>query len=327
MDISTKYMGLELSSPVIVASSGLTENADQVKKIEDHGAGAVVLKSLFEEQIMMDVDAQYVNNMYGNFQDSEAYALYYTKKHNIENYLETIRKSKESTSFPVSASINCVSAGDWTQYAKMVEEAGADALELNMFLMPSDPSYENFDIEKIYFDVAENVTKNLSIPVSMKISSYFTAFARFISHLSKTNIKGLVLFNRFYSPDVDIEKEKIESTNVFSNYYDIAHPIRWIGILKNQVECDLVATSGIHVGEDVIKVMLVGAQAAQMATTIYKHGLDYIPRINETIQNWMEKKGYESTSEFIGKLSQGNVKTPMLYERSQFMKYFSEFHQ
>ena len=307
-DLSTKYMGLDLRNPIIAASSGLTDSVENIVKLEINGAGAVVLKSLFEEQIMMDIDEQRMNNMYGSYDNVEDYIGFYTKKHRIDNYLQLIRDSKKKTSIPVIASINCVSASEWTEFASRIQEAGADALELNMFIMPSDGNYAGADIEQIYFDIIEAVKQHITIPVALKISNFFSGMANFAIKLSETGISSLVLFNRFYRPDVDLEKMKITSSH----------------ILKGKLACDMAASTGIHDGKTILKNLLVGANAVEVASAIYKNGMGVIPQMLTEMTEWMKAHNYNSVSELIGKLSQESVTKPMIYERAQFMKYFSD---
>ncbi|MBS3808178.1 MAG: dihydroorotate dehydrogenase-like protein [Bacteroidales bacterium] len=324
-DLSTQYMGLELKNPIIVGSSELTNKSDKVKELAEAGAGAVVLKSLFEEQIMMEVDAQRVNNMYGSFNDVENYVSFYTRKHDLDEYLELIRSSKESTDIPVIASINCISSSEWVDFARQIEKAGADALELNMFIMPNDPNFSGFELEKIYFDLVDNIQQHIKIPVALKMGTYFSGLAKTFIELSKTNISAMVLFNRFYSPDINLEKESIKASHVFSHPDDFSNSLRWIGILSDQVDCDLSASTGAHDGYTILKNLLVGAKATHVVSTIYKNSNTQIQKMLEQIEKWMDQKGYQSIPEFRGKLSQANIKQPMMYERAQFMKYYSNY--
>ena len=323
-DLTTKYLGLELKSPIIIGSSELNNSVDRIKKHADAGAGAVVLKSLFEEQILMDIDAQRLNNMYNTYDAVEEQLGYYLKKHTVDNYLNLIKETKAEVDIPVIASINCVTTVEWIEFAKDIEKAGADALEVNMFILPSDTEEDSKAVEKKYFDIAEALTKTISIPVSLKVSSYFSGLASFIQKLSYTDIKGLVLFNKFYTPAIDIEKEEIVSNSVFSNQEDNSMPLRWIGILNGKVSCDLASSTGVHDSKDVISNLLVGANAVQMVTSIFKKGDDHISKSLSELNDWMDKKGYKSIEDFRGKLSQKGNKSPQLLERVQFMKYFAD---
>ncbi|PLX22295.1 MAG: diguanylate cyclase [Salinivirgaceae bacterium] len=322
-DLKTTYMGKELKTPIIVGSSELSDTPEKVKKLAEYGAGAVVLKSLFEEQIMMEVDAQRVNNIYGSYEDVENYVSFYTRKHNLDEYLNLVEKSKKETDIPIFASINCVSNGEWVEFARQIEKAGADGIELNMFIMPNDHEKRGSELEQVYFDVIEHINKEVSIPVSMKVSSYFSGMAHMLTDLSKTDLSALVLFNHFYKPDVDIEKEQIISAEIFTSPKDIANTLRWVGIMSDKVECDIAASTGIHSGDDVIKALLVGANAVEIASVLYKYKSSYLKTMIDDIERWMNKKGYASIADFRGKMNQANVKRPMMFERAQFMKYYS----
>jgi dihydroorotate dehydrogenase (fumarate) len=324
MDISTKYMGLELKSPIIVGSSSLTEKVENSVAYEKAGAGAVVLKSLFEEQILHDVDEQRLNNMYGTYSDQENYALYFSKKHNLTQYINLIKDTKAAVKIPVIASINCVSADEWISYAKMIQDAGADALEVNLFLLPADIHEIGEEKEKIYFDIIEKVSEVITIPFSIKLSYYFSGLANFIHRVSETKASSVVLFNKFYSPDVDIEKGKVFSSDVFSTKELNTMTLRWIGILYDKVNIEFAASGGIFSGEQVIKNLLVGAQTTEVVSAIYKGGSKVIEEMVTTLKDWMTRHNYNSIEEFRGKASQKNIKKPVLFERTQFMRYFSD---
>ena len=322
--LKTKYLGLDLKSPIIVGSSELNNSVDKIKKHEQAGAGAVVLKSLFEEQILMDIDAERLNNMYGTYQAVEDQLGYYLKAHTIGKYITLIKDVKHEVNIPVIASINCVSSSEWFDFAKKIEAAGADALELNMFILPANVEQNSAEIENIYIEITEKITKLINIPVSLKISSYFSGLANFAQKLSYTDIKGLVLFNKFYSPKIDIEKESIVSGSLYSTSADNAMPLRWVGILNDKVRCDLAVSTGVHTGADVISNLLVGANALQMVSAIFENGEEQITKVLKELSEWMDKKGYATIDDFRGKLSQKEMKNPMLFERSQFMKYFAD---
>ncbi len=324
MDISTSYMGLKLKSPIIVGSSSLTENVENSIGYEKAGAGAIVLKSLFEEQILHDVDEQRLNNMYGSYNDQEYYAIYFSKKHNLEKYIRLIKKNKKALDIPVIASINCMSGEEWTSYAKMIEDAGADALEVNLFLLPADIKVTGEEKEKNYFDIIEKISEAVTIPFSLKISYYFSGLANFIHKLSKTKAQSVVLFNKFYSPDVDIETERVVSGDVLSCNQLNTMTLRWIGILYDKVNIEFTASRGIFTGEQVIKNLLVGAQTIQIVSAVYKDGAKIIESMTHDLKDWMFRHNYNTIEEFRGKASQKNIKKPVLYERTQFMRYFSD---
>lgn len=325
IDLSTKYMGFDLKNPIIAASSGMTDTSDKVKNLEINGAAAVVLKSLFEEQIMMEIDAVTAANIYNNYGDADDYIAYYTRKHNVDNYLKLIEESKEKVDIPVIASLNSFSIGRWVNFAERIEEAGADALELNMFVMPGDLKFSGQEIEEIYIDTIRSVKRNTGLPIAVKLSTYFSGMADSLVKMSHEDISGMVLFNRFYSPDVDLENEEIVSSRIFSLPEENAMCIRWIGMLSEKVNCDMAASTGIVDGNDVLKNLLVGAKAVQVASTLYKNTAKQIGLMLHQMDQWMSKKGYNSLDEVIGKLSYKKVEKPMLFERAQFMKYYSSY--
>ena len=277
INLETSYMGLKLKNPIIVGSSGLTNSVENVIEIEKNGAGAIVLKSLFEEQIMHSASSVLLQNVAANsYPEADDYIKNYTRSKDVERYLDLIRHSKTAVSIPIIASINCITWNEWITFAKQIEDAGADAIELNVFVLPSDPIKEGDANEATYFKVIENILKEVSIPVSLKISFYFSSLARTVVKLSWTGIKGIVLFNRFFSPDIDIENFEIKTSNVFSHPSELAMPLRWIAMLSHQVKCDLAASTGIHDGHAAIKQLLVGAKAVEVASVLYKKGFKEI---------------------------------------------------
>jgi dihydroorotate dehydrogenase (fumarate) len=321
VDLTTKYMGLTLKNPIIIGSCGLTNSTASIEKLEANGAAAVVLKSIFEEQILMES-----HSLKGDspaHAEEADYIAYYTRQHNLDEYLKLVEETKKQVSIPIIASINCVSAAEWTFFAKKIQDAGADALELNMFIMPGDIRQKGEEIEQIYFDIINEVRKQVSLPLAVKIGFYFTGLAHMIFNLSVRKIDAIVLFNRFYRPDIDLEKLEIISGEVFSTPQENALPLRWVGMLADEVKCDLAATTGIHDGLTVIKNLLAGAKAVQIASILYKEGPEAIGMILAQIKEWMKKNNHSSLQKIIGKLSQDHVKDPVIYERAQFMKYFS----
>ncbi|MFK5854647.1 MAG: dihydroorotate dehydrogenase-like protein [Bacteroidota bacterium] len=323
-NLSTTYLGLELKNPIIVGSSELCNTVEHIISLEKAGAGAVIIKSLFEEQIMMDVNAERTNNMFETYGHIEDYVGYYLKQHSITKHLDLIKDAKKAVDIPIIGSINCVSSSEWMEYAKNFEDAGADALEINLFILPANEDMSSEEIEAIYMDIATQLPSKLNIPVSLKLSSYFSGMTNFLVKLSKTEIKGMVLFNKFYNLAIDIENEKINSRTVYSSPEDNSNTLRWIGILDGKVDCDLASSTGVHTGEDVISNILVGANAVQMVSSIFINGDSQITKVKDELSAWMEKKGYENISDFHGKLSQTSQKNPMLFERAQFMKYFAD---
>jgi dihydroorotate dehydrogenase (fumarate) len=324
VNLSTTYMGLKLRNPIIIGSSGLTNSIENIKEAARNGAGAVVLKSLFEEQISFAASHTILQNETTNYYpEAEDYIRNYTRENDVSNYLKLIRESKIAVDIPIIASINCVSAAEWIQFASQIEEAGADALELNIFVLPSNPHMTSEHNEQIYFDILEKVTKTVKIPVSVKISYYFSSLSKMALKLSWTGIQGLVMFNRFFSPDIDIDKFEIKATNVFSHPGELAISLRWVAMLSTKVHCDIAASTGIHDGSAVIKQLLAGAKAVQVASVIYKKGFAEIGVMLNELENWMTKHNFKTLDEFIGRMSVKEADNPAAYERVQFMKHFS----
>jgi dihydroorotate dehydrogenase (fumarate) len=323
VDLSTQYLGMKLKNPVIAGSSGLTNSVRSIQDLEESGAGAVVLKSIFEEEIALEYeDILQEASAEGVNLDQFDYYDFHIKGEKLDKYTALIKESKKSVSIPVIASINCVYSHEWTSFAKQLETAGADALELNMFFLPSEFERTSQEKEKAYFQIIEKVQKEVTIPVALKISYYFSNLGPMIQKLSETGIAGLVLFNRFYSPDFDIDKLEVVSSNVFSAPSDLPISLRWIAIMAERVSCDLAASTGVHDGTALIKQILAGANAVQVASTLYKNGKGQITEMLSTLEAWMDKKNYGSLSDFRGKMSQAKSSNPAAYERVQFMKYF-----
>ncbi|MDP3445763.1 MAG: dihydroorotate dehydrogenase-like protein [Ignavibacteria bacterium] len=324
VNLSTTYMGLKLKNPIIVGSSGLTNSVENIKEAASCGAGAVVLKSLFEEQILHASHHTMQQNESSNYYpEAEDYIRNYTRSNDVDNYLKLIRESKKAVDIPIIASINCISSNEWIDFAKKIEEAGADALELNIFILPSDPQKTGDQNETVYFEILEKITKVIKIPVAAKISYYFSGFAKTALKLSWTGISGLVMFNRFFSPDIDIDKFEIKATNVFSHPAELANSLRWVAMLSSKVHCDIAASTGIHDGKAVIKQLLAGAKAVQIASVIYKKGFKEITIMLDELQTWMVQHNYKSIDQFIGRMSVKEADNPAAYERVQFMKHFS----
>ena len=320
-ELSTRYMGLRLDNPIIVSSSGLTDSVDGVRRCADAGAGAVVLKSIFEEQIAAEVDGlARVGTGAAWHPEAEEYVSRYGREDAVTAYLELIGGSKREVSVPVIASIHCVSSGSWTDFARRAEQAGADGLELNVFVLPSDPRRDSTANEKVCFDVARDVKSKVSIPVSLKIGSYFSGLSRTVVELSRTGLDGLVLFNRFFRIDFDIENLSLAPANIFSAPEEIVVPLRWISILSGQVGCDLAAATGIHDGAGAVKQLLAGAAAVQVCSALYQNKLDHLGVMLGQIRSWMERHDFSSVQQFRGRMSSKASDNPAAYERVQFMK-------
>lgn len=323
-DLSTTYMGLQLKNPIIVGSSGLTRSVENLIEIEKRGAGAVVLKSLFEEQIKLEIRKIFsYDEVQSAYTEAEDYIHNYARAHTLEEYLGLIREAKSKLSIPVIASINCVSAEEWTSFAKEIEKAGADALELNVFILPADIDTEGVDNEKLYFDIVEKVKTEISIPIALKISYHFSGLAQTVKKLSWTGVKGLVLFNRFFNPDIDIDKLTIKPGNLYSTPDEISTPLRWVAILADRVQSDLCASTGVHDGKGVVKQLLAGAKAVQICSTLYKNGFSQITTMVEEVTEWMIKNNYSKIEDFRGKMSHKKSVNPAVLQRVQFMKHFA----
>lgn len=323
-NLETTYMGLKLKNPLIVGSSGLTNSVENIMEIENEGAGAVVLKSLFEEQINQEANQTFEHGNFSNYYpEAQDYIQNYSTENDVSNYLDLIKQSKSKVSIPIIASINCMSNSEWVNFAKKIEAAGADALELNIFVLPSDPKKGSEENEQVYFDIAKKITSIISIPVAMKLSYYFSGLAKTLEMLSWTGIKSLVLFNRFFSPDIDINHLEVKSSNVFSSPADLALSLRWVAMLSQKIDCQISSSTGVHSGEAAIKQLLAGAQTFQIASVLYKKGFKEISIILDDINKWMDSKGYKSVDEFRGKMSVKKAENPAAWERVQFMKYFS----
>jgi len=323
MNLETRYMGMKLGNPVIVGSCGLTGSVRGVQELEEHGAGAVVLKSLFEEEIVHEMrDA--LREAAGRGLDLDPLDAYdyQIKGDNLARYTGLIQGCKKAVSIPVIASVNCTCSHEWVQYARQMEQAGADALELNMFFLPTDFSRSAQDKEKAYFDIVQRVTAAISVPVALKISPYFADLGPMIRKLSNTGVSALVLFNRFYHPDFDIENFRVLPTHVLSHPEDLPLSLRWIAIMSGRVRCDLAASTGVHDGKALVKQLLAGAAAVQVVSTLYRNGKGQLRTLRVELEDWMRRHGYESIAPFRGKMSQGESGNPALYERVQFMKYF-----
>jgi dihydroorotate dehydrogenase (fumarate) len=339
-DLSCKYLGLELKNPIIVGSSGLTSTLENLKMISHMGAGAVVLKSIFEEQIKYEADRfmqsdqkemkswqETFQNIVGKqefyFEEAYDYLTSYAREHTLDNYLSLITEAKKTIEIPIIASINCNTQHDWQYFAKRLQDAGADALELNVYLLPSDFEKSSAEHEKIYFDIIQEVRKFITIPVSLKIGFYFSSLSHTALKLSETGIAGLTLFNRPYNPDIDIEHLHVNASNMYSNDNEYTHTLRWVALLAGKINCDIAASTGIHNHETVIKQILAGADAVQMVSVFYKNHFDILPKILSGVRDWMTEHKFAGISDFKGLLSRKNVHNPATYERVQFLRLFS----
>ena len=320
--IETTYLGLKLKSPVILGSSGLTASLENIRKNGAH-AGAIVLKSLFEEQMLHEAS---VMDIYPEYPEAADYINAYIKNNTLEKYIALIQEAKKEFDIPVIASINCIKGGEWVEYAQEIEKAGADALELNIFFMPESKEQTAGQIEEHYLQTAGEVVKALSIPVSVKLSNHFTNPLYIVNALYFRGVKGIVMFNRFYEPDIDIENFTVGSNGTLSTHTEMRTLTRWIGRASAEIPfVDYAASSGIESGESVVKMLLAGAKAVQVCSSVYKGGDMIIKYMNDFLADWMQRHGYKSTDEFIGRMNSSHTKNSLGYERAQFMKYFSSF--
>jgi len=313
-------MGLRLKNPVIVSSSPLTSDLEKVKKCEQAGAGAVVLKSLFEEQIVHDTERMIGDMNFDASTEAYDYLRGTSKDYYLDDYLGLVEEAKKELSIPVIASINCVSDGEWIEYAERFEKVGADALELNVFIIPTDEKTRGETIEEAYHSILKKVKKKISIPVSLKIGSHFSGMAYTMSSLAEVGADGLVLFNRFYKPEIDIEKLTIKPAHVYSAPEEMALTLQWIAILSGKVDADFAANTGIYSGKDVIRQLLAGARAVEVCSAFMKNGIENLGSFLDEIEDWMKRMGFSSIEEFRGRMSQENVEHPEVYERTQYIK-------
>jgi len=326
MDLRTSYLGFTLQNPIIVGSCGYTYSVKDVKSLVENGAAAIVLKSIFEEEIVWEMESNLAQMQRPMTIYPEIYDFFdlETIEDSVTKYLNLISECKKEVDVPIIASVNCISSHEWVPFARRIEEAGADALELNIFIMPSDLNRTSQENEKMYFEIIDSVLSVAKIPVAVKLSYYFTNLASMIKQISERGVKGIVLFNRFFEPDFDLDTFTVVPTNVLSSPSDLGKSLRWIAIMSERVNCDLCASTGVHDGKAVIKQILAGAKAVQIASAIYRKGPRVIGEMLEEIKNWMNEKGFNSLDDFRGRMSQSRSLNPAAYERAQFMHYFSE---
>jgi dihydroorotate dehydrogenase (fumarate) len=324
-DLRTTYMGLDLKNPIIAGSTGLTGDIENLKNLEEEGVAAVVLKSIFEEEIFLEHEALLnQDDPFGSKREQLDYMDMQIRKENINKYVNLIKQAKKELSIPVIASINCAYTTGWLSFSKKLEIAGADAIELNMFFSPSDIKRNSADIEKLYFDVINRVGSSVTIPISLKISYHFTALGNTIMKLSESGIKGMVLFNRFFSPDIDIDTMSVKPSFVLSDPSEIGKSLRWVALFSERAGCDICASTGIHSGDAVIKQLLAGAKAVQVASALYDKRSGIVKDMLNKVESWMISKSFTSIDDFRGRLAVKKDDDPALYERSQFMKYYTK---
>jgi dihydroorotate dehydrogenase (fumarate) len=328
MDMRTQYMGMTLKNPIVASSSPLSHTLDGLRRLEDAGAAAVVMYSLFEEQIA--AESFYLDYYLNHGTDSYAESLSYfpeSYSYNVgpDEYLELIRRAKQSLSIPVIGSLNGVSTGGWIDYASLIEEAGANALELNVYYIPTSTYLAGAEVEYIYTDILREVKRAVSIPVAMKLSPYFSSTANMAERLWEGGADALVLFNRFYQPDFDLETLEVVPRLVLSNSDELRLPLRWVAILYGRVAVDFAITSGVHTYQDALKALMAGARVAMMASELLQKGPSRINEVLTEMKEWMEEHEYESVSQMIGSMSQKNVIDPAAFERANYMKTLASF--
>lgn len=326
-NLKTRFFGLELANPLVIASSSLTAESSKIKEFAEQGAGAIVLKSVFEEEIINEYNQVAQGKTSPHFDEFMDYFDYKIRDHVLARYGQLIKAAKEVSRVPIIASINCVSAGDWLQFASQVQDAGADAIELNLFVMPFDPTRKAEDNRRFYLDSVREVTSRVKIPVAVKISSYFSDLASVCHELDGEKLAGITMFNRFTSPDIDIEKEKVIEATGLSNEAEHLLPLRWVGILSPRLKCPLAASTGVHDARHIIKMILAGASAVQMASVFYRKGPAHVAELLKGIEAWMGKKGYDSLADFKGRLSLTRAANPAIYERAQYLSSFGGYSE
>jgi dihydroorotate dehydrogenase (fumarate) len=328
VDLSSSYLGLKLKTPVGVAPTPLTEQLGNILRMEDAGAGAVVLHSLFEEQITIESQNLDATLSAGTESFAESRSYFPDMNHynlGTEGYLEIIRKAKQAVNIPVIASLNGVSTGGWIRYAKEMEQAGADALELNIFFVANDSNLSSEQVEEMYTSLVSHVRASVKIPVAVKLAPFFSAMANMGKRLDQAGADGLVLFNRFYQPDFDLETRDVKTTLSLSSPYELLLRIHWVATLYGQVKADLAVTGGVHSAQDVVKAMMAGAKVAMIASAVLKNGIGHIEKVLADLRVWMEENEYESIRQMQGSMSRQNVADPGAFSRANYMKVLSSY--
>ena len=329
MDLTTEYMGLKLKNPLVASASPLSYRLDQYKRMEDAGIAAVVNTSIFEEQISREAFDVHQFSILGT--DSFAESLSFTPEQSSylmgpEEYLDHIRAAKNVVDIPVIGSLNGYTAGGWTKYAGEIQQAGADALELNIYFIPTDMDQTGEEIEKTYVEIVKEVKSHVTIPVAVKIAPYFSNMAHMAKRLDEAGADALVLFNRFYQPDIDLENLEVVPNLLLSTSYDIRLPLRWIAILYGKIKASLAATSGVHHANDVLKMLMAGADAVMLCSVLLTEGVEYAKTILAEMEQWMKLQEYESVKQMKGSMSQKSCENPGAFERANYMRMLQSFH-
>ncbi len=328
VDLKTKYLGMELKNPLLISACPLTQETDRLRRLEEAGAAAAVLPSLFEEQIEHEEVSMSDVQDFGT--ESFAESLTYFPepgdyRTGPQSYLESIAQAKKAVSIPLIASLNGSSTGGWVRYARMMQDAGADALELNIYFVAADLEMTSQDVESQYLDLLLAVKESVSIPLAVKVGPYFSSMANMARQLAEAGADGLVLFNRFIQPDIDLDALETSSKLVLSNSYELLVPLRWIAILHNRVSASLACTSGIHDADGMIKALLVGADVGMVASVLYQQGIEQVGTILDGLRQWMEDKEYDSVEQLKGSMSRENCPDPAAFQRGNYMKALTSF--
>jgi dihydroorotate dehydrogenase (fumarate) len=323
MDLSTTYLGLPLKNPVMPGASPMVDKLDTVRQLEDAGAAAIVMHSLFEEQITSQQLAEFAHTEFTADSSSEA-GSYFPRMEDYalgpDRYLEQISKIKEITDIPVIGSLNGTSLGGWTDHAKLIQQAGADALELNVYYVATDPNETGMEVQMRTFNILEEVKKSVTIPISLKLSPYYSSPGNFAKSLDSRGAAGLVLFNRFYQPDINIEELEATHKLDLSNSTELRQRLRWIAIIKGHIKADIALSGGVHSHEDIIKGIMVGATTIQVVSALLKHGPGYLAEMLRKFEQWMEDHEYESVAQMRGSMALSNCPDPSVYERANYLK-------
>jgi len=328
MDLSTTYLGLKLKNPIVASAGPLSRSFDSMHQLEDTGVSAIVMHSLFEEQITHEIESMNHYKSYGT--ESYAEALSYFPNINDyyyapDEYLEIVAKAANELKIPVITSMNGTTPGGWINYAKKMVEAGAAALELNIYYVPTDVNMTSTDVENRYIEVLKGIRSAVKIPISVKLNTFFSSIPNIAKRLVSEGADGLVLFNRFYQPDIDLDELDVKSGIELSNSYENRLSMRWIGILFGKIKASLAATSGIHSAEDVLKLTMAGADVTMMCSALLTHGPEYIGKVLQNLENWMQEHEYESIEQMKGSLSHKSIADPSAYERANYMKALNRY--
>lgn len=325
MNTETKYLGLELKSPIVVGSCGLTSDVAKMVQMEKAGAGAVVIKSVFEEQIIHDIKRNtHMVAPTDNYGDSYEYIAQHVADDSLEKHFSMIREAKRSLTIPVIGSINCFSYENWLTYAQKFQEAGCDALELNMAILPYETTLSADDVERTFNQIINTLRKSITIPISIKVGTYFTDMAKQMQQLSWMGIQGVTMFNKNVQVDIDIESETLRNASYLSTHEEMYNTLRWVALLSKKMRCDVSASTGVYTADDVVKMLLAGATTVQVVSCLYKNGIDTLRELNDGLRGWMQRKGYENIAAFRGKLAVMPTDKASVAMRTQFMKYFAE---